>query len=242
VNGFSRKLTDAQWIAFGKVLRRVHNFDVPSSLLKDIRQETYSPKWRQAVRSLNTHIQSEPCSGDAIALKFWNFMKEHRWVIQRLVTQAEQLCSLIKQQPAKFVLCHSDIHGGNVLIRGDSVFYVVDWDEPIMAPKERDLMFIGGGIGNVWNDPQEEVSFYKGYGRTDINIPLLAYYRHERIVEDMALYGEALLLAKPDASHKNRSEMYNQFVSIFDPEGVADIAFKTATSLLPINNDLKGGS
>lgn len=32
---------------------------------------------------------------------------------------------------------------------------IVDWDEPIMAPKERDLMFIGGGVANVWNDPSE---------------------------------------------------------------------------------------
>ena len=70
----------------------------------------------------------------------------------------------------------------------------MDWDEPIMAPKERDLMFIGGGIANVWNDPQEEIYFYKGYGNTDINIPILAYYRLERIVEDIAEYVQALLL------------------------------------------------
>ena len=33
--------------------------------------------------------------------------------------------------------------------------YIVDWDEPIMAPKERDLMFIGGGVANVWNKPRK---------------------------------------------------------------------------------------
>ena len=44
VNGFSHKLTDNQWITLGKALRQVHDFDVPSSLAKHIRQETYSPK------------------------------------------------------------------------------------------------------------------------------------------------------------------------------------------------------
>ena len=31
-----------------------------------------------------------------------------------------------------------------MLIHENSDIYIVDWDEPIMAPKERDLMFIGG--------------------------------------------------------------------------------------------------
>ena len=46
-------------------------------------------------------------------------------------------------------MCHKDIHGGNILIRTDGqppVLYILDWDDPILAPKERDLMFIGGGI------------------------------------------------------------------------------------------------
>ena len=67
------------------------------------------------------------------------------------------------------MLCHSDIHGGNVLINGNNPIYIVDWDEPIMAPKERDLMFIGGGVANVWNKPHEEEFFYKGYGPTEVN-------------------------------------------------------------------------
>ena len=73
------------------------------------------------------------------------------------------------------MLCHADIHGGNVLIDADGSIYIVDWDDPIMAPKERDLMFIGGGVANVWNNPHEEEVFYKGYGKTEMNMPILAY-------------------------------------------------------------------
>lgn len=227
VNGFSHKLSDQQWIKLGKALRQIHDFDVPSTLLKHIRQETYSPKWRQTVRSFYAYIQDNPASNDVIAIKFMNFLKEHRSIIERLVDRAEELYYIIREQSAKFVLCHSDIHGGNVLMKGNDTIYIVDWDEPIMAPKERDLMFIGGGIANVWNDPQEEVSFYKGYGNTDINISNLAYYRHERIVEDIAEYGQALLLTNFDNIYKDKSEMYKQFVSIFDPQGVVEMAFKT---------------
>lgn len=48
------------------------------------------------------------------------------------------------------------------MIDGNDTLYIVDWDDPIIAPKERDLMFIGGGVANVWNERHEEVSFYRG--------------------------------------------------------------------------------
>ena len=42
---------------------------------------------------------------------------------------------MIQETIAEFVLCHSDIHGGNVLIDGNDAIYIVDWDEPIIALK-----------------------------------------------------------------------------------------------------------
>jgi spectinomycin phosphotransferase len=223
-NGFCYHLTDDQWVTLGKVLRQVHEFDVPPSIQDRIRKESYSPKWREAVRSLDAHIDGN-LTGDETALKLQAFMKEHRAVIHRLVNRAESLSQMIQEQSPEFVLCHSDIHGGNVLIDVNGAIYIVDWDDPIMAPKERDLMFIGGGVTNIWNNPREEEFFYKGYGKTEINRVILAYYRHERIVEDIAEYGQALLLTSDGG--EDRLEMYKQFMSMFEPNGVVDIAFKT---------------
>lgn len=227
-NGFCYDLTDDQWIALGKVLKKVHEFDVPPSIKNQIRKEGYSSKWREAVRSLDAHID-EDLAGDETALKLQAFMKEHKTIIHRLVNRAECLSQMIQEQSPEFVLCHSDIHGGNVLIDGSGAIYIVDWDGPIMAPKERDLMFIGGGVANVWNNPQEEDFFYKGYGKTNINRVILAYYRHERIVEDIVEYGQALLLTS--GGGKDRLEMYKQFMGMFEPNGVVDIAFKTDEGL-----------
>lgn len=223
-DGFSQILTDDQWVILGKVLRKVHELKVPIEILDRIKRETYSSKWRDIVRSLYGHIEAEP-RGDEVAKKLLKFMKEHKEDIYRLVDTAEHLSKKIGQRSDEFVLCHADIHGGNVLIGANGSLYIVDWDEPIMAPKERDLMFIGGGVANVWNNPREEEFFYKGYGKAEINMSILAYYRHERIVVDIAEYAQGLLLTKDG---DNRVEMYNQFVDMFEPRGVVDIAFKTA--------------
>ncbi len=227
-NGFCYNLTDDQWTMLGKVLRQVHEFDVPPSIKDRIRQEVYSSKWQKAVRALYAHIEGNP-TGDETALKLQTFMKDHRAAIHRLVDRAEQLSQKIQKQSPEFVLCHSDIHGGNVLIDVSGAIYIVDWDDPIMAPKERDLMFIGGGVANVWNNPREERFFYKGYGKTEIDREILAYYRYERIVEDIAIYGQALLLEA--AGGEGRLEMYKQFVAMFEPRGVVDIALKTDEGL-----------
>ncbi len=228
-NSFNSLLTNEQWLTLGKALRQVHDCDVPSSIQHRIRRETYSSQWREIVRSLYTHIEAEP-SGDEIALKLLAFMKKNMLALRRLVDQAEQLAQMIQHESPKFVLCHSDIHGGNVLIEENNNIYIVDWDDPIMAPKERDLMFIGGGVGNVWNKPHEEALFYEGYGKTEINKTILAYYRHERIVEDIALYAQSLLMTT--VGGEDRLEMYNHFIAMFEPRGVVEVAFETDEGLV----------
>lgn len=226
-DGFSRNLTDDQWIQLGKVLKQIHELEVPLSIKYRIRKETYSTKSCDAARALYAQIEADPIP-DPIALKLHNFMNKNMPHIHRLVDRAEQLREKLQNYPLRFVLCHSDIHGGNVLMDKNSNIYIVDWDQPIMAPKERDLMFIGGGVGNIWNNAFEENLFYNGYGKTEIHSTALAYYRHERIVEDIAIYGRDLLLTTNGG--ESRSEMYRQFTAMFEPHGVVDIAFKTDKS------------
>lgn len=219
-DGFSRPLTDYQWIKFGQLLRQVHEIEVPAH--EKIRKETFSSKWRTALKSQYKKIESTSAQ-DAIASEMKNFLKHNRQMIEKLVDHSEKLSQKLPKQ--KFVLCHSDIHGGNLLIENEETFYIVDWDQPVLAPKERDLMFIGGGVANVWNKPEEEKLFYQGYGTTEINRPLLAYYRLERIIEDIVIYVEELLLQP--ACGKDKGEMFKQFMAMFVPNGVVDIAFET---------------
>lgn len=218
-DGFHQALNKNQWIEFGKALRQVHEIKVPPSL---IRQETYSPQWREQARRIWMH---EKPLIDEIALSVQTLLKEKKQTILRLIDRADQLAKKIHTQSHSFVLCHSDIHAGNVLIGKDQSIYIVDWDAPILAPKERDLMFIGGGVGNVWNQPQEEAYFYQGYGKTKPDPTLLAYYRQERILEDIVLYSQDLLSTRTVT--KERKEMYRQFLALFAPQGVLEIAFQT---------------
>lgn len=220
-NGFEQKLMKMQWVALGKALKKIHTLPIPVSIQKQLRKETFSPKWCAVVRSL--YLQMEPNVLDDIITKdFKNFFKAKFDVIQRLVNSAEKLGKKIQYDSSKYVLCHSDIHAGNILIAADKSFYIVDWDDPIMAPKERDLMFIGGGVGNVWNLADEITYFYEGYGETSIDQTVLSYYRYSRIVEDIGEFLQQILIY----NHSDKSTSFQHFKSMFEANGVIDIAFR----------------
>jgi spectinomycin phosphotransferase len=95
----------------------------------------------------------------------------------------------------------------------------------MLAPKERDLMFIGGGVGNVWNQPQEETLFYRGYGATDIDPMALAYYRYERITKDLLEICDQIFDAS--ASVEDREEGLRQMASQFQPNDVVALAHRS---------------
>lgn len=226
-DGFSRPLSSQQWIQLGKILRQIHKINVPQSIQSRIRREGFSPKWRDSVRALYSQIETIQAS-DPVGRQLLIFLKENQMTIQQLVNPAERLGQTLQTKAHESVLCHSDLHGGNILLSGGG-FHIVDWDDPIMAPKERDLMFIGGGVGNVWNLSDEEALFYEGYGNARIDRALLAYYRLERIVEDMAIYAQELLMN--GESNTDREKMYRHFAEMFEPRGVVDLAFEAVQRL-----------
>jgi len=224
-NGFAQNLTEKQWRQLGKVLRQIHETSVPSSIKKQLRQEMFSSKWREIVRSFYSKVESDT-SDDKITADFKSFFNQKLSLIHQLVDSAEQLSKKIQPDSNKYVLCHSDIHAGNVLVANDGPIYIIDWDEPMLAPKERDLMFIGGGVGNVWNKRHETHFFYEGYGKTNFDKTILSYYRHERIVEDIALFGQDLL--SRDQNDKSRFGSLKHFKAMFDPNNVVEMAFSIA--------------
>lgn len=233
-NGFASPLTDRQWIEFGAALKAIHSVVVPPSLGAAIPRETYAPHWRDFVRALQARIE-ETVFADPIAAEMAAFLRAKRDDISRLVARAEQLGDALRARPPEPVLCHADIHAANVLIDADGALFIVDWDTLIVAPKERDLMFIGGGIGGAWNSAREEALFYRGYGETAIDLTALAYYRHERIVEDIAEDSERLLLTNGGGA--DRAVGLGKFPRQFEPDNVVAIAYRTDQLLAASRGD-----
>ena len=223
-DGFDRELTDHHRETLGRSLKSIHTAKLPSVLRTCIPQENFSAHWRERLKSFQELVETRVFD-DATAAKLAEFMKSKRDDISRLVGRTEELASEVQSKPLELVLCHTDFHGGNILIGEDEQLYVVDWDNPLLAPKERDLMFIGGGIDGIWKSKREEGIFYEGYGQPEIHLAALAYYRYERVIEDLAVIGEQLLLTDEGGADRERS--YGWFTSNFEPGQTIEIAEKT---------------
>ncbi len=227
-DGFTTPLLQRQWMELGVALKAMHTAVVPRALTSSIPQETYSPSWRDLVRAFQARVEATTFA-DPVAAKLAAFLRAKRDDISHIVARAEALGDTLHARSPASVLCHADIHAGNVLIGADQALSIVDWDTLTCAPKERDLMFVGGGVGGVWRDAQEETWFYQGYGRTEIDPQALAYYRYERIVEDIAAYGEQLLLT--DDGGADRAQGLRFFLDQFLPNNVVEIAYRTDRAL-----------
>jgi spectinomycin phosphotransferase len=221
--GFDMELSDQHKRDFGVALKAIHSVQVPPQLERLIPRESFSTEWRNSIRSFQ--VQAETISfQDPTAVKLAAFIKSKKDVISRLVERAEQLGATLRSQPLEYVLCHSDVHGRNILITEKAQLFIVDWDNPILAPKERDLMFVGGGIDPIWRNERDIAMFYEGYGDTEVNQSALAYYRYERVIQDLVELGRLLLLTGDGA---DREQLYKYFSSNIEPGTRIEIAKKT---------------
>jgi spectinomycin phosphotransferase len=224
-SGWEIPLKDQHWMEFGKALKCVHQAILPQAVLDRLPRETFSPYWRERVREFMRQVEAQVYD-EATAAQLADFLKSKKGEINQIVNRAEQLAAEVERQSLPFILCHADIHVGNLLIDAHDTLHVVDWDTLTLTPKERDLMFIGGGLGSGSHSPEDEVRlFYEGYGKTEINRTALAYYRYERIVQDIVAYCEQLLLT--DEGGDDRPEGLRQLMGQFLPGEVVELAYQT---------------
>lgn len=223
-NGFEMEMSDSNKQTFGAALKAIHSVQLPPEIKIQIPQETYSPKYREQVKEFQRQVENTTYS-DLYAAKLAKFIKSKRTEIDCLIKRTEELASELQTQSYELVLCHTDIHGGNLLITDNNQFYIVDWDAPLLAPKERDLMFIGGGVDDIWKSKRDEAIFYEGYGKKDIDFKVMAYFRYERVIEDLAAYAEQLLLT--DEGGADREEACERFTGNFESGQTIEIAEMT---------------
>lgn len=224
-NGYEMELSDRHWHDFGTALKKIHTAPLPSTLTSHIQQETYSSQWREMVKMFLIHLEGFLLD-DELARKTAVFLQTKRDELLRLVEHTQQLANTLQQSDLPFIVCHADIHAGNVLITANDDFYMVDWDTPILAPKERDLMYVGGGqFGNTRTPAQEAALFYQTYGEMAVDPAALAYYRYERIIQDIAV--ECQQIFSTTEGGEDRQTAFRYLTLNFLPNSVLEIAYQS---------------
>ena len=140
-----------------------------------------------------------------------------------MIDRADVLSLQRRHTTAAWVLCHADFHTWNVLRGADGQLWIVDWDETMMAPKERDLMFVIDGIGRGLVSAHETTCVLQGYGDGAIDDEALTYYRYAWAVQEMGAYAEEVMAADARGEVTRRAAV-DAFIDLFAAGNIVAIA------------------
>jgi len=81
------------------------------------------------------------------------------------------------------VICHTDLHGANLITDNQHNLYILDWENALIAPLEHDMIFFAGEE-NFWE------IFWPNYthqfSEAHIESEILRFYFYRRTLEDIA--------------------------------------------------------
>ena len=229
-SGFEAPLSRAQWNRLGQVLRRLHEVQLPAELQGALPRVQLEPA---ALETVGRWLAEGglPAAQDGLSRAFVSIWQQQHARIGALHAHALQLYGALQGVAVDLHLCHTDLHAGNLLMGNDGGLHLIDWDGLSLAPRERDLMFVGAAVGGRWGR-ENPAGFVEGYG-SDLGDPRwIAWYRHWRILQDLIEFQQVLLAPGAlDRSPQLRRQSLHFLSEQFAPGNVFDAAERAYRAL-----------
>jgi len=221
-----------QWRTFGALLSRVHAAQIPDVLADELPSEDYRTPAAAAARALDERIREESTnrgiatqddSQRAALICDWLTARSSLvWIFEHIDDLGDEL----RAASAPIVLCHGDAHIGNALLDDKDDIWLLDWDEVLRAPRERDLMFvIEGVLSDAPVTAEQQSWFFDGYGHANIDPVLLAYYRCSWAMQDVADFAARVFDLDDNAPESNQALRF--FRSVVSPAGIVGLAVES---------------
>jgi len=107
----------------------------------------------------------------------------HKRELLGLLRRAHELQDYATAACKPRVYCHTDLHGGNLMLDPAGNLHIIDWEGAILAPPEQDLFFFAGQA-DFWQSfvPAYETEF----GPVQLDSKLFGFYYCRRSLEDLA--------------------------------------------------------
>jgi spectinomycin phosphotransferase len=217
-------MTDAQWKQVGSIFQHIHQAKLPPSGFESLRKECFDPtEYTQWIRTFETHhLQQSSASASQRTLR--TSWKVHQPTIHMAMTILEKLAAMLQSRTLATVICHADLHARNLIRDPSGQVFVIDWDEVMLAPKERDFIFIRKPYADA---------FFQGYANAEIDWSLLTYYLWERVVQDLIYLADNVCF-RDDWGEGTRIQVAQTFHESLKPEASNLCAAREASVHLAI--------
>ena len=166
----------------GDLIARIHEHG--ERIASPVTRETFEPPYADDLWATLGRGHEEPAS-DAPRLGLGRFLEEHAAGLAEGWASFGEIARACRATSFDFVLTHGD-WPFNLLRGADGTLSLIDWDELMLAPAERDTWYAG-------DDP----AFWRAYRarRRDRveNRLATAYYVHNRYFEELASFARDVL-------------------------------------------------
>ncbi len=215
-------MTNEQWKEVGMIFKGIHQVRLSPEGFESLRKETFDPteytRWVRAFETQHLHSRRGG-SGSSRALRAdW---RAHQSTIHTAEASLEKLAEGLQARTLPYVISHADLHPANLLRDQHGHVFVIDWDEVMLAPKERDFIFV--------REPDAD-AFFQGYGQREIDWMALTYYLWERVVQDVIEDAQNVCF-RDDWAEETRADAARLFHEYLSEGSTIDAAYKASARL-----------
>lgn len=123
----------------------------------------------------------------------------------------KQLQARVRSIEPQMVVCHTDLHGGNLMTDAQGDLYILDWENAMIAPREHDLIFFAGD-SRIWD--LFSPIYQRSCGSLDLDSDIMNFYHIRRELEDIADY--LVRIIQGDGSSDRDQADLTELVEILD--------------------------
>ncbi|MGW5671525.1 phosphotransferase [Micromonospora sp. NPDC003776] len=214
----------AHWRAYGEVLAATHAVAVTDELAGLPREDHTHALVGAATREMDRRLRLV----DDRTADRWTHAVAGRWReaaddLATLLDRVDRLGAELRARPADLVVCHGDPHLGNLLLGPEGQVWLIDWDDAVLAPRERDLMFVLGGVlAFAPVTSAEQAAFFEGYGPAEPDPVRLAYHLGVRALDDISSWAGDV--ADTERSEADRVRALRIVAGLLSPVGLVSLA------------------
>lgn len=115
----------------------------------------------------------------------------------------KELQKLARATGKEMVLCHTDLHGDNLIMNDQGDLYILDWEGAMLAPPEHDLFFF------AWEDRFMDLflaNYQREFGPVSLNSDVFGFYYYRRNLEDLTDWIIRILYENTD-EEQNKNDL-----------------------------------
>lgn len=173
------ELTRDQVRQLAEMIAELHRYGEEVPLVTSAMKESFTVPFLEQLRST---------LDGGLPYDLGKVLLHHIDSLKKLMLKIEELSEALKNRDLRMALCHTDVHGWNLMSTGQHL-KLIDWEGLKLAPVEADMM-------SFVDEPYFEL-FMRVYKEThsdyEINAEALQFYQGRRKLEDVWEFMEQLL-------------------------------------------------